>query len=196
MAGGAGAGHIALMRQLTVFNTVSLDGYFADAAGDMSWAHATDPEWTAFTAENAGGGAELVFGRITYQMMAGFWPTPAAMAALPSVAEAMNRLPKVVFSRTLERAEWNNTRLFRDDLAATVRRLKAEPGPDLLILGSGRLVAQLTQEGLIDAFQIVVKPIVLGAGRTMFADVTARPLLRLTRTRSFGNGNVVLWYER
>ncbi len=183
------------MRSLTVFNTVSLDGYFVDRGGDMSWAHSTDPEWNAFTSENAGGGAELVFGRVTYQMMAGFWPTPAALATLPTVAESMNRLPKVVFSRTLERADWNNTRLFRDDLPDTVRRLKGEPGPDLLILGSGRVVSLLTQEGLVDRYQVVVKPIVLGAGRTMFEGVTTQPALRLIRTRSFSNGNVVLWYE-
>jgi dihydrofolate reductase len=129
-------------------------------------------------------------------MMASFWPTAAAMAALPAVAEGMNRMPKVVFSRTLATAEWQYTRLVRDDPAATIRRLKAEAGPDLVVLGSGRIVAQLTEAGLIDVYQIVVNPIVLGAGRTMFEGVTTRPVLTLDRTRSFGNGNVVSWYRR
>ncbi len=110
------------MRRLIVFNNISLDGYFVDRNGDMSWAHQQDAEWSAFAAENAEGGGTLVFGRITYEMMAGFWPTPAASQAFPVVAERMNNLPKVVFSRTLERASWNNTKLVKGDLAAEVAR--------------------------------------------------------------------------
>ena len=91
------------MATLSVFNQVSLDGYFVDGSGDMSWAHKRDDaEWDAYTAENASGGGVLVFGRVTYQMMAGFWPTPAARAMNALVAERMNNLPKVVFSRTLD----------------------------------------------------------------------------------------------
>ncbi|MFL5606068.1 MAG: dihydrofolate reductase family protein, partial [Gemmatimonadaceae bacterium] len=86
------------MRRLTVFNNVSLDGYFTDAKGDMSWAHNNDPEWNAFAAENASGGGALLLGRITYDLMASFWPTPRAMQAMPEVAKGMNRMPKVVFS--------------------------------------------------------------------------------------------------
>src|SRR4051812_12305715 len=102
-----------MMRKLAVFNHVSLDGYFVDMHGDMSWAHqhAPDQEWDAFVAENARGGGALVFGRVTYELMASFWPTPAALEQLPAVAERMNAMPKVVFSRTLEQASWNNTTL-------------------------------------------------------------------------------------
>src|SRR5260221_4800620 len=97
------------MRKLIVFNQVTLDGYVADTSGDMSWAHKQDPEGTAFVADNAGGGGVLLFGRVTYEMMASYWPTPQAMKALPAVAEGMNRLPKVVFSRTLDKVSWRNT---------------------------------------------------------------------------------------
>src|SRR5438876_10262863 len=123
------------MRKLVVFNNVSLDGYFTDTKGDMSWAHKQDAEWSAFAQENASGGGELVFGRITYELMASFWPTPLAAQSNPIVAQRMNSLPKVVFSRTLAKASWNNTRLISGDLAAEVRKLKRETGPDLVIMG-------------------------------------------------------------
>lgn len=183
------------MRKLLVFNQVSLDGYFVDAVGDMSWAHKDDPEWHAFVSENAGRGGELVFGRITYEMMARFWPTPQALQRLPAVARGMNQSPKIVFSRTLNQASWSNTRLIKGEPAEQMRQLKREPGPDLVILGSGSLVAHLAEAGLIDEFQIVVNPLVLGNGRTMFDSVRKKLSLTLAGTRSFGNGNVLLCYQ-
>jgi len=183
------------MRKLMVFNHVTLDGYFTDAKGDMSWAHKQDAEWDAFVAQNAKGGGVLVFGRITYEMMAGFWPTPMALKSFPAVAERMNSLPKVVFSRTLDKASWNNTKLVKGDIAAEVRRMKQEPGEGMVIMGSGSIVSQLTQQGLIDEFQIVVNPIVIGKGRTMFEGLTDKLNLKQTRTRTFGNGNVLVCYE-
>ena len=183
------------MRKLTVFNSVTLDGYFTDAKGDMSWAHANDPEWNAFVAGNAKGECAMVFGRITYEMMAGWWPTPAAMKSMPGMAEQMNSAPKVVFSRTLNQASWNNTTVVKSDLAAAIRKMKQEPGPDILIFGSGSIVAQLAQEGLIDEFQIALVPLALGKGRTMFDGVTKKLKMKLTKTRAFANGNVFLCYQ-
>jgi dihydrofolate reductase len=185
------------MRKLIVFNHVSLDGYFVDANGDMSWAKADhqDEEWNSFVAENASGGGVLVFGRITYELMAGFWPTPSAIESMPVVAEGMNSMPKVVFSRTLDQASWNNTKLVKGDLAAEIRKMKKEPGDGMAIMGSGSIVSQLAQEGLIDEYQVVVNPVVLGQGRTMFDGVKDKLNLTLTKTRAFGNGNVYLCYE-
>ncbi len=137
----------------------------------------------------------LVFGRITYELMASFWPTPFAIKQFPTVAEGMNNLPKVAFSRTLDKASWSNTRLVRSGMAAEIRKMKNEPGRDMVILGSGSIVSQLTQEGLIDEFQIVMNPIVLGKGRTMFDAVKEKLTLRRTKSRTFGNGNVLLCYE-
>ena len=169
------------MRRVIAFEQVSLDGYFVDANGDMSWAHKdpADAEWNAFVGSNASGGGALLFGRITYEMMASFWPTPAAMEMLPDVAEGMNQMPKIVFSRTLEKASWKNTTLMKGDLAAEVRKLKQESGPAITILGSGSIVSQLAQAGLIDEYKVVVNPLVLGKGRTMFEGVSWRPSLRL-----------------
>lgn len=185
------------MQKLIVFNHVTLDGYFTDANGDMSWAHggSDDPEFAAFVAENASGGGQLLFGRMTYEMMAAFWPTPQAMEKFPAVADGMNRMPKVVFSRTLDRVSWNNTRLVKAGLAGEVRKIKAESGPGLTILGSGSLVPQLAREGLIDEYQVIVNPVVLGEGRTMFGGLPGKLNLKLTRSRTFGNGKVYLCYQ-
>jgi len=183
------------MRSLIVFNHVSLDGYFVDKKADMRWAHKQDPEWNEFVAGNARGGGVLLFGRVTYEMMATYWPTPMAAQNSPAVAERMNNLQKVVFSRTLDKASWNNTKLVKGDLATEVRKMKQEPGEGLVIMGSGTIVSQLAQEGLIDEFQIVVCPIVIGSGRTLFEGVKEKLSLKLTKSRTFGNGNVYTCYE-
>ena len=185
------------MRKLIAFENVSLDGYFVDAHGDMSWAHQqADPEWNEFTARNAGGEGVLLFGRVTYDMMASFWPTPAAAEQMPEVAAGMNRMPKVVFSRKMDKATWKNTTLVKTDPAAEVRKMKKESGPGLVVMGSGTIVSLLTQAGLIDEYQLVVNPIVLGKGRTLFEGVKEKIGLKRTNARTFGNGNVVLHYER
>ena len=183
------------MRKLVVFNHVTLDGYFTDANGDMSWAHKSDPEWDAFAAENAKGGGVLLFGRVTYELMASFWPTPAAMETMPDVAKGMNNLPKVVFSRTMDKASWNNTKLIKSDMVEEVRKMKNESGEGMVILGSGSIVSQLSEHKLIDEYQMVINPIVLGKGRTMFEGMKERLMLKHTNTRTFENGNVVLTYE-
>ena len=185
------------MRKLIVFNQVSLDGYFTDANGDMSFARkdAGDVEWNAFVSGNASNGGVLVFGRITYELMSSFWPTPLAAQMMPVVAERMNSLPKVVFSRTLKEASWSNTTLVPGDVVGAVRKMKNERGPDMAILGSGSLVSQLAPHRLIDHYKIVVVPIVLGRGRTMFEGVRESIPLKLAGTRAFGNGNVLLNYE-
>jgi dihydrofolate reductase len=183
------------MRKLVVFNMVSLDGFFVDGKGDMSWAHKNDAEWNAFVNENASGNGVLVFGRITYELMASYWPTPMALQNSPVVAKGMNDMPKIVFSRTLGKASWSNTKLVKGDLAAEMRRLKYEPGPNMVILGSGSIVSQLAQQDLIDEYQIALSPIVLGHGRTMFEGVKEKLNLKLTKSRTFGNGTVFACYQ-
>jgi dihydrofolate reductase len=187
------------MGRLVVFNNVSVDGFFVDAHGDMSWAHKRDAEWNAFAAENAAGrGGTLLFGRVTYEMMASWWPTPMAARQMPEVAAGMNAMAKVVFSRTLKKADvaWANTRLVRSGLVAAVKKLKAERGRSLVVLGSGSIVSQLTAAGLVDELQLVVNPLVLGAGRTLFEGARAPVAMKLKGTRAFKNGNVVLTYAR
>jgi dihydrofolate reductase len=183
------------MRKLIVFNMVSLDGFFVDSKGDMSWAHKHDAEWNAFVSGNASGSGVLVFGRKTYELMASYWPTPMALQNSPVVAKGMNDMPKIVFSRTLDKTSWNNTKLVKADLATEVRKLKEESGPDMVLLGSGSIVSQLAQENLIDEYQLAVSPIVLGEGRTLFETVKEKLNLKLTKSRTFGNGTVFVCYQ-
>ena len=184
------------MRTLTVFNSISLDGYFTGENGDLSWAHtAQDKEWTNFISSNASGDSEMIFGRVTYEMMASYWPTPAAAEQMPVVAERMNSAKKTVFSKTVKESDWQNTRLFEGDIAAEVRRMKAEDGPDLIIFGSGTIVRQLTDARLIDEYQFVIVPIVLGKGRTMFEWINEPMELKWTSVREFRNGNLVASYR-
>lgn len=182
------------MRKLSVFNNVSLDGFFCDESANMSWAHNNDAEWQAFTNENASGDGELLFGRITYEMMVSFWPTAQAKQAMPIVAERMSSARKVVFSKSLSKAEWQNTRLVKGDLGTEVRKLKAEPGPNMVLMGSGNIVSQLSALGLIDEYTLAVHPLALGTGRTLFETLKKPVNLSLKKTRSFENGNVVSWY--
>lgn len=188
----------APVPRLASFMTVTLDGYFAGPTGDISWAHSdlADAEWSAFVAQNAKGGGQLLFGRTTYDMMAGYWPSAQAQASQPAVATRMNEMPKVVVSRTMSRATWNNTTVLKGELAAGIKRLKETAGDPITILGSGSIVSQLTQAGLVDEYQLVVVPIVLGDGRRLFDGPGTRTKLRLSSSRAFTNGNVVLTYER
>jgi dihydrofolate reductase len=183
-------------RRLGAFMHISLDGYYCDTRGDMSFAHKPpdDAEWNEFVTTNASGGGVLLFGRTTYEMMAAWWPTPMAAQAMPEVAARMNAMPKVVFSRTMTAAQWSHTTLVKDDLVGAVRRMKEETGPDMTILGSGSIVTQLAGAGLIDTFQVVVNPVALGTGQSLFSGLTQPLLLELTKTRVFGNGSVALWY--
>lgn len=180
------------MRKLRVFESISVDGYFIDANGDMSWAHAgrEDAEFAGWVSGNASSGGELLFGRKTYQMMEAFWPTPIAAQQMPAVAKGMNAAKKYVASRTIQPA-WNNTHVLKEELMKAVENLKATDGPDITVLGSGSVVAQLGEAGLVDGYQFVIIPIALGGGRTVF---TKGCKLRLLHERVFPCGNVVVTY--
>jgi dihydrofolate reductase len=179
------------MRALRVFESISVDGYFTDGEPDVSWAHASDDdEFNQWVAGNASGGGELLFGRKTYEMMASFWPTPMAAQQMPEVAKGMNAAKKYVASKTITPA-WSNTHLLAGDLVSAVRALKASAGPDITVLGSGSVVAQLGAAGLVDGYQFVIIPIALGRGRTVFSE---RRALRLLEHRAFACGHVVVTY--
>jgi len=182
--------------RLNMFNSVSLDGYFTDSSNDMSWAHAggDDTEFQKFVAGNAKGASALVFGRVTYEMMASFWPTQAAAQMMPEVAAGMNRATKYVFSRSLKKADWANTIVLSGEPVAEIAKLKRAAGAGLTILGSGSIVKQLTAAGLIDDYQLMVCPVILGNGRTLFDGIPNRPVLKLANSRTFKNGKVFLHY--
>ena len=185
------------MTRLNMFNSVSLDGYFTDSSNDMSWAHAGggDKEFQDFVAGNAQGKSALIFGRVTYEMMAAFWPTPMAAQAMPEVAKGMNAAPKYVFSRSMKKADWAGTTVLNGDPAREIARLKRDSKVDMTILGSGSIVKQLTAAGLIDDYQLLICPVILGGGRTLFEGVPGQPMLKLENSCTFGNGKVFLHYS-
>jgi len=136
----------------------------------------------------------MLFGRVTYELMASYWPTPIADQHNPVVAAGMNSMSKVVFSRTLDQASWSNTKLVKGNMVSEIRKMKAEPGPGMVILGSGSIVAQLALEHVIDEYQMMMDPVALGKGRSMFEGIRERLTLKPTSSRTFKNGKVFLCY--
>lgn len=182
------------MRKVVLFNMVTLDGFFAGPEGEIDW-HNVDQEFNEFAIEQLNTASGLIFGRLTYQLMAGYWPTPAAKKDDPIVAEKMNHTPKYVFSRTLETADWENTRLVKGEAVAEIPNLKSQSGGELFIFGSANLASSLIQHGLIDEFRVMVNPVVLGSGRPLFENLEHRLSLTLLRTKAFASGNVLLYYR-
>ncbi len=181
------------MRKLFSFNMVTLDGLFEGPHQDISW-HQVDHEFNEFAIAQLGEVDTLLFGRVTYQGMASYWPTADAIKNDPIVAGLMNQTPKIVFSKTLNKADWINTRLIKDHIAEEITKLKQQPGKDLALFGSANLMATLMQLDLIDEHRIMVNPVILGAGTPLFKP-KGRLNLKLLKTRTFGNGNVLLCYE-
>jgi dihydrofolate reductase len=178
-----------------VFNMVTLEGFFE---GANPWAidwHRVDEEFNTFAIEQLNSLDAIVFGRLTYEGMASYWPTSAAIADNPDIADKMNSTPKIVFSRTLDKVEWNNTRLIKDNIAEEIRKLKQQRGKDLIIFGSGKLTVSLLNLRLIDEIRNIVVPVILGSGRPLFEGVQGQLDLKLVKSRTFQNGNVLLCYQ-
>ena len=182
------------MRRVLFFMMVTLDGYFEGDKREIDW-HNVDDEFNDFAIAQLQEVDTLLFGRVTYDMMASYWPTPEAKTNDPVVAEKMNSTPKIVFSRTLGEADWENTRLVKHNFAAEVTKLKQEPGKDLIIFGSSDLAVTFIEHGLLDECRIMINPVVLGRGKSLFSGIHDRLRLRLLRTKTFHSGNVLLYYE-
>ena len=182
------------MRKLNVFNFVTLNGYFKGPDGDISWHKHGDQE-NEYAEEGLGYGSILLFGRVTYEMMASYWPSAEAIKNDPLVAKGMNDSEKIVFSRTLKKPGWKNTRVIRDNIIEETKKMKQTPGKPLTLLGSGSIVTQFAEHGLIDDYQIMIDPIALGEGTPMFKGIRHNLELKLTDTRTFKSGVVVLSYQ-
>jgi dihydrofolate reductase len=182
------------MRRIFVMNLVSIDAYFEGPNREIDW-HNVDAEFNEYAIDMLNSVDILLFGRVTYELMARYWPPSDAKKNDPVVAERMNNLPKIVFSRTLQKADWNNTRLVQGGIENEIKKLKKQPSKDMVILGSGSIVAEFAQLGLIDEYRIMVNPVVLGSGKSMFTGVKDRIHLKLLKTRTFSSGNVLLCYE-
>jgi dihydrofolate reductase len=177
--------------------SVSLDGFFEGPNRELDWQMVDDELHNHFN-QLLGAMGAFLDGRVTYELMAGFWPTadtdPSSTGPMVEFARIWREMPKIVYSRTLERADWNAT-VLRDVVAEEVRELKAQPGGDL-VLGGADLAATFMRHDLIDEYRLYVHPIVIGQGKPMFQPSGAKLQLRLAETRTFGNGVVLLRYER
>jgi dihydrofolate reductase len=187
------------MRKIVVFNNVTVDGFFSGPNGEIDWFKVDkDDEFEEFSRKQSKSGGTLVFGRTTYELMRSYWPTPDAIESNPGMAEVMNNIQKIVFSRTLQSVEegphWKNTKLFHEIKPQEIIGLKEEAGEGITILGSGTIVQQLTNLGLIDEYILQVNPVILGAGKNLFADVE-KMNLKLLEARTFKNGIVWLRYH-
>jgi len=197
------------MRRIVMFNRVSADGYFASADGNLDW---TVPD----EAIDQAGAAHMpdfdtmLFGRHTYDAFESFWPHAEGDSdtasdphsdgrqtkTLRSMASWINRTAKWVFSTSKKQVSWQNSRLFPRLDPAELGALKQAPGKDMILFGSGSLVSQLTQHGLIDEYQFVVGPLLLGAGRSLIQGVSERVPLELLEAKPYPSGNLVLRYAR
>jgi len=182
------------MRKVFLFNMITLDGFFEGPNQDISWHH-VDDEFNEFAIEQLNEIGTLLFGRVTYQGMASYWPTEFAIKDDSIVAGLMNSLPKIVFSKTLDKAEWNNSRLVKENAAEEVSKLKQQPGKDIAIFGSSDLAVTLAERGLIDEYRIIVNPVFLGSGTALLKGIKDKLNLKLLKTRTFKSGNVLLYYE-
>jgi dihydrofolate reductase len=181
------------MRKIILFNNVTVDGFMAGPNGELDWT-IHDDEMTQQAKEGQDSADTFLFGRVTYDMMAAFWPTPAGESVNPVFAHIMNTTSKIVFSRTLEKADWNNTRVVKELNIEEILKIKKEPGKNIMIFGSGTIVQQLTNLELIDEYQLMVNPVILGKGKPLFNDVKKMDLV-LLNTRTFKNGIVLLTYK-
>ena len=177
-----------------MFVMVSVDGYFEGPNHELGW-HNVDEEFNEFAAKQLDEMDRLLFGWKTYEMMADYWPTSAAEADDPIIGQKMNEMPKIVFSREPKELVWQNTRLITHRVAEEIADLKNEPGKDLLLLCSSNMAVSLIEMGLLDEIRIMISPVVLGQGHTLFGGIIERLHLKLISTRTFKSGNVLLSYQ-
>lgn len=185
------------MRKLIASVFVSLDGFIVGPNEDISWVtNNFNDEMGKYAGDLMNSMDYILLGRVTYQIMINAWPNWTEETA-PG-AERMNNVPKIIFSRTLDKVEWgkyNNARLVNDNVAEEITKIKQQPGKDMVIYGSANLVQGLTRMGLIDEYQLLLHPIILGSGKPLFNGLTKSVTLKLLRSDTFKNGVVVLYYQ-
>jgi dihydrofolate reductase len=184
------------MRKIVMFNFVSLDGFYAGEGDDISW-HTVDAEFDNFSAELIKRFDAVIFGRITYDLFAGFWPKvvddPKAGQADRTIAKALDDMTKIVFSHGGLQPEWKGTEVHNEIDPEFIKKLKEQPGKDIVIYGSGTIVRQLTDLGLIDEYKVIIAPVILGKGKQLFNGAHQANLTHI-ETRDFRGGNVLLTY--
>jgi|SRR5579872_4308885 len=182
------------MAKLIMWNLMTLDGFVEGPGRDISWHNDVwGSELEQLSIEQLNKAGALLFGRVTYELMANYWPTATGEAG--EVADLMNRMPKFVLSRTLTRSDWNNVTFFSGDAAKTVSNLKRETEKDIYLFGSANLAASLVPHGVFDEIRIGLTPHILGAGTPLFKPGDTRQQLRLLEARPFSTGITILRYQ-
>lgn len=184
------------MRKLIMWNVMTLDGYFEGSQKwDLSF-HNTiwGPELEALSLEQLQAADYLVFGRMTYEGMAAYWTSSEAQASEQGVAKLMNSIPKLVFSKTLKSADWNNTTIISDNASREIQKLKDQGGKDLYVFGSANLSETFINDDLFDEYRIGIAPVILGSGRPLFKEGIASKNISLVSTQPLSTGGVVLKY--
>ena len=182
------------MHTLASFIFISLDGFYEGQNGESDWP-IVDREFNDFAARQLDEVDMIAFGRATYEHMAAYWPTDQAKANDPAMTSRMNNKEKIVFSTTLTDVNWSGSTLIRGEATEHIPTVMAGAGKELLVIGSAHLTANLAEAGLLDELRIMVCPIVLGKGRSLFEDLKHRVSLSLIRVRQFDSGNLVLTYR-
>ena len=182
------------MRKIIISEMVTLEGYFAGPDGELNWFFWNE-EMEKAAIDLISNVDTLLFGRVTYELMASYWPSASAPAENPIIVDRMNNLPKIVFSKTLEKIEWENTKQIKEINKEGILKIKEQPGRNMVIYGSGSLVSVFMNLGLIDEYYIFVNPVVLGRGKPLFKDLNNQENLKLIETKPFSNGVVLLHYQ-
>ncbi len=183
------------MRKIIVSEMVSVDGFFAGPNGEIDW-HVVDEEFNRYAIDLLNTLDTILFGRVTYEMFESYWPAaakdPVTSKSDLKIADKINNINKIVFSKTLEKVEWNNVKLLKEVIPDEIRKLKQQPGKDMVIYGSGSIVSEFAKHGLISEYRLFVAPVTLGKGKSLFKE---KLNLKLIESKQFGNGNVLLRYE-
>ncbi len=182
-----------LMRTLTSFMFITLNGFYKGENDDISW-HRHGGEESEYSEEMLESDNILLFGRKTYENMVSFWPTQTAKEMFPKVAEGMNSAEKIVFSNSLNNATWKNTKIVSGDIVSQITKLKQSKGKDMAILGSGTIVSLFAGHRLIDEYQIMIDPVVIEKGTVIFENIISAVNLKLTSFKTFKSGVVLLNY--
>jgi dihydrofolate reductase len=182
------------MRPLASFILISLDGFHKGPNGEFDWP-VVNEEFNDFAIGQLDEAEVLCFGRATYEHMAAYWPTEQAQVNDPAITSRMNTKPKLVFSNSLDHAGWSNSSVVAGEAVHEVQRVKAGAGGELLVLGSAHLTAHFAAANVLDELRIMVCPIAIGQGHSLFADLKNRLPLELAHVRQFDSGNVLLTYR-
>jgi dihydrofolate reductase len=180
------------MRKVIVSNLVTLDGFFEGPKGELDW-FIVEEEFFDYVKEMFKTIDTILYGRKTYKLMEEYWP--AAEDNDPTITHFMNKLQKIVFSKTLGKAKWNNSKIIKENIAEEIHEMKKLPGKDMVIFGSGEIVSFLTNQGLIDEYRVILNPVILGEGNPMFKNINDKIKLNLFKSKKLKSGVMILYYQ-